>query len=294
MTYTAHVRIRCPGRKEPPGRFTGSICEERPVIHLTIGENPENEKGENNMFHAIIAFLQKLSHSPEARPYEDLRSLRKWEDNLRKREAVHAKKAKELENHRLQQEACYQELAACSKEMDVRQAELELRQNQLDKREASVALQLDCLEKSITRYCHERALWQQQKPHSGYPPLDDHVDRLGQTFRTVRNDFGAVQNNLVRLMDQVQLVQNQGIEELCWLHRDAAVIPTEESQRFAARLCVILRECFGAEPIEPVPGDCFDSTICESESSSGRTVTACIHRGWKWNGGVFRAKVSLE
>lgn len=225
---------------------------------------------------------------------QDLRRLRKWEENLRKREAVHAKQIREIQKHRQQQEACYQELKAFRQKMDSRQAELNLRQQQLENREKALTQQRDALEDAIARYCHERALWQQLPSHPVLPVLDGHVNQLRQDFRAVRNDLSTTQNALVRLMDQVQKIQNQGIEEICCLHRDAAALPTEESQRYAARLAVILRESFGAEPIEPVPGDRFDSTRFECGSGSGSTVTACIHRGWVWNGGIFRAIVALR
>ena len=121
------------------------------------------------------------------------------------------------------------------------------------------------------------------------------MDDLREDFRKVRNELSTSQNALIRLMDQVQKIQDQGIEEICCLHREAAVIPTEESQRFAARLAVILRESFGAEPIEPSPGDRFDSTRFESSNGPGTIVTACIHRGWHWKGGgIFRAIVALR
>lgn len=243
------------------------------------------------MLHLIPAFFQEkpVHEVPEETadfPQQE-RHLRKWEENLRRRETAWARKNREIEKHRQQQEVCYRQLKDFSQQMDLRQAEL-------DRREEALSLQKESLERAIARYCQERSLWQQQRPDSGYPELDNQMDQLRQDFRSVRNDLGAAQNTLVRLIDQVQQIQNQGIEEICWLHRDAAAIPTEEGQRFAARLCVILRESFGAEPIEPSPGDPFDSTVCECGSGSGRTVTVCLHRGWVWNGGIFRAIVALH
>lgn len=252
------------------------------------------------MFHVINALFHKNHATPAALEektaytIEEVRCLRKWEENLHKRESACAQKTKEIEKHRQQQEACYQELKSFSQQMDVRQAELDLYQKQLDSREEALTLQRNSLETAITRYCHERALWQQLNFQPVHPALDGHVDQLRQDFRAVRNDLSEAQNALVGLMDHVQRIQNQGIEEICWLHQDAVAVPTEESQRFAARLSVILRESFGAEPIDPTPGSQFDSSLYECGSGSGSTVTACIHSGWQWNGGIFRAVVALR
>lgn len=121
--------------------------------------------------------------------------------------------------------------------------------------------------------------------------LDGYVLDLRQDFMVVRAGLSTAQEHLVNLMQQIQNVQNTGIRELCWLHRAAAADAEDGARRFAVSLEEILRESFGAEPIEPAPGDSYDSSICERGSGTGRRIVSCKHRGWRWKGGVFRAIV---
>lgn len=124
--------------------------------------------------------------------------------------------------------------------------------------------------------------------------LDGYVLDLRQDFMVVRAGLSTAQEHLVTLMQQVQNVQNTGIRELCWLHRSAAASSEEGAARFAAGLEAVLRESFGAEPIEPKSGDEYDSTICERGSGNGSWIASCMHRGWRWKGGVFRAIVATK
>lgn len=215
------------------------------------------------------------------------RELRKWEAALRKREKQNAAMAAELER-------CREELEERAGMLERHQKELEARDAQLDKKERTLSKLKRAAEAAARQYSEERKVWSQWKSRAVQPVLEGHVQQLREDFRLVRSDLGGAQESVVRLMHQVQDIQNAGIEELCWLHREAAGDPSDEAQRFAARLAVILRESFGAEPVEPVPGDRYDSETCERESGTGDVITACLCRGWRWNGGIVRAYVAAD
>lgn len=211
---------------------------------------------------------------------EKSRQLRKWEQNLHKRELSLRKKTAEQERNRKDQRLNYQKTRFYSNILDAKKNELKKQHLASDA--------------AVQRFYRERELWQKEYNSCMQEELENQISQLHGDFTMIRGSLDATQQKLVHLMELIQSVQDTGIEELCWLYRDIAATNEEASQHLAARLAVILREFFSAVPIEPGPGEIFDSRLCERQTGTGNIITACLHRGWKWVGGTVRAIVAVK
>lgn len=181
-------------------------------------------------------------------------------------------------------------LAAAREELRVREeavSAVQVREADLERREAELQRRSGALGEASARYERERALWEQFRASAGaaaQPPVEEGLQEVRTQFMDIAADLKLVQGSLRSLMAAVDRSGRDGVAQLCALYRDMSFSEDEAVRRTADRLGMILQCDFEAQPIEPRPGELYDSVCSERRDTAcrGARVTCCMARGWRW------------
>lgn len=216
--------------------------------------------------------------------------LAQFQEQLLQKQKKLNQRQQELErwNHRLQkqQQALTEGQQAQKAELEVAVEKWQQRQETLNWREYQL---------------QQQELQLQEKAASLRRQADVEME---QQLRTVRTDFmnlnqemKQAREHLVALTNCVQESNRSGVEQLCRLYRTMVFSREPALLAQAQQLGQILQLEFGAEAIEPNPGEAYDS-VCHERLDTGRTggkILRCLTTGWRWRDEmVLRAVVDTE
>lgn len=227
---------------------------------------------------------QELDHWKDQLEKE-ANKLSRWKSSLQSKEQALAAKAAQNTSESRQRE-----------QLD---AELKKRQQELDDREHALEIRLAALEAASQRYQQEREQWEACQPLRSKPAvsMEEELDAVKKAFMRINTELKETRENLLTLSDTVSRSSRDGVAQLCKLYREMTFAENKQILLLANRLGAILQSEFDAEPLDPRPGDAYDSTCHEriDLSQSGERILCCRARGWRWKEEVLmRAVVDTE
>ena len=202
-----------------------------------------------------------------------------------------------LQKSRLEQEA--NKLSQWQQALLARERALAAKAEQTQQEAPKPDSRLIALQEATRRYRHERELWEacrKQQP-SAATGVEEELDTVKRSFMNIQAELKQARENLLLLNDTVSHSAREGVAQRCRLYRDMAFSDQEALVLQSNRLGAILQSEFGAEPLEPCPGDRYDSTCHERTDTarSGETILCCRARGWRWKEDILmRAVVDTE
>lgn len=223
--------------------------------------------------------------------------LNQWQSSLQNRENKLAEDTAELQ--RKQRPVTSAEVEAALLKQKEQAAELQLRENALAARETWVESQLERLRADCERYKQERMLWEAALParNKNASGVEEELDSVKKAFMSINAELKQTRESLLLLSDTASRSSRDGVALLCKLFRDMVFSREKQNVLYANRLGAILQSEFDAEPLEPYPGDLYDSTCHErlDTSAAGNKILCCRARGWRWKDEVImRAVVETD
>ena len=185
-----------------------------------------------------------------------------------------------------------------NKSLMEKEADLTTRENKLEQREKT----LQELHTNIQEASNQLRQEHEQMKHdlSNYKIANTHQEDLAdikKQFMTIRQELKQTQDRLIQLDNTVNYSACDGVRMLCNLYRNMSSSTEGPIQLYANELSGILQTRFDAVPIDPFPGDRYDSTIHERIDSSHHEnlIVKCVARGWRWKDEILmRAVVETE
>lgn len=181
--------------------------------------------------------------------------------------------------------------------LDAREAALDTREAALIAREAELNRRQAALEQESARRAPELRHTEAVRRDKPAATVEDELNRVRKSFVDLNSEMQQTRLQLVHLMETVSRNSRDGVYKMCHLYRDMMLSQNERLRPFADRLALILQTEFSAEPLDPCPGETYNSTCQERLDASrmGSRILCCKARGWRWKGEILmRAVVDTE
>ena len=176
-------------------------------------------------------------------------------------------------------------------ELTARAKELEQRENALQQMHTNIREASNKLRQEHEQMKHDLSNYKIANTHQ------EDLSDIKKQFMTIRQELKQTQDRLIQLDNTVNYSACDGVRMLCNLYRNMSSSTEGPIQLYANELSGILQTRFDAVPIDPFPGDGYDSTIHERIDSSHHEnlIVKCVARGWRWKDEILmRAVVETE